>query len=327
MDLHRRWAARRAWRARVLLAALLAVAAWALRPWLGYAALLLPLLALLYPASREEERALAEIDRRLGLAYRTALETPPDDPAYPRLRRAAAQAAAAARLPRPPWGALALAVLVWLAAAALPPPGGAGFWRESATAVRQDAGPAESPRTADREGGRPLESGDAEPAAEGADDGAAGRAQEAAGQPASEPETGGQGAEAQNADAREAGRSAAAGEGAASGGDLQASGGEEAKSAVAAEEPAGAAAVAGDEGGGADGADGASGGAGSDSGGPESPPLPAARPPQPEAGALPDPWEAGPPPDVRRAAERYIENNPLPPGAAEAIRRYFELDR
>ncbi|WP_456415124.1 hypothetical protein, partial [Oceanithermus profundus] len=73
MDLHRRWAARRAWRVRAALAAILALAAWALKPALGPWALALPLAALLYPARRELAGALAEIDRRLGLAYRTAL--------------------------------------------------------------------------------------------------------------------------------------------------------------------------------------------------------------------------------------------------------------
>ncbi|WP_456476953.1 hypothetical protein, partial [Oceanithermus sp.] len=86
MTLHRRWAARRAWRVRALLAALLALPAWLLAAWLGPWVVALALLPLAYPARRQEARALAEIDRELGLAYRTALETPADDPAYPRLR-------------------------------------------------------------------------------------------------------------------------------------------------------------------------------------------------------------------------------------------------
>jgi len=352
MKLHRRWASRRAWRARALLAALLALAAWPLRVWLGYWALALPLLALLYPSHRQEARALAEIDRSLGLAYRTALETPLTDPAYRRLQREAAKVQERAVLPRFPWLELALAAAVWLAAGLSPPP------RPPAVTARQAAeppvqttqrsegrqtqdetGPASSGQPAQAVGGREEtkpgtgaegertganESGQAEggqmasgeTAGESAspEKGAAGEAATPAGgkydreQPARsgarEPQPGGQeagGEEVGGGQAQEKGEeggqaTAASGE---SGGVAGAGGGEEAAG-----------------GGGAGRPDGLTGDA------PEAMPVP---PPRAPAG-LPSPWQGGPPPeDVQRAAERYIEDNPLPPGAAEALKRYFEL--
>ncbi len=329
MTLHRRWAARRAWRVRALLAALLALPAWLLSAWLGPWVVALALLPLAYPARREETRALAEIDRELGLAYRTALETPANDPAYPRLRAEAERAARAARLPRPPWreAALALALWVLVLAASLPgrapaPPAEAG-----APAAPERAAPAASEPPPGRAGERPeAASGEAAPAE------------------TAEPPTGSMSPEAAE-DAQPAGAEAAPGTEAAEGLEpgepaqgAEAVEGAAADAAEAEGTPAAAETAAEDtpvRGEAArDGADGegalaegpaarGSAGAGSEAAGASAPEVPQ---PQTPAG-LPSPWAGGAPPEaVQRAAERYLQSAPLPPDAAEAVRRYFELE-
>ena len=79
--MHRLWAARRAWYKRLLWAAVSALVLLPLALWLHPALALLSLLALLYPTHLEEKRALGELDRRYGLAYRSALELGSDNPA------------------------------------------------------------------------------------------------------------------------------------------------------------------------------------------------------------------------------------------------------
>lgn len=118
---HRRWAARLAWRRRlqwalIAFALLLPLALWVHPAW-G----LLSLLALLYPSRLELPRALRQLDERYGLAYHSALEAPPAHPWRQRLEAEARQSLLQARLPKLPWLAggiyLALLGLVWL----LPP--------------------------------------------------------------------------------------------------------------------------------------------------------------------------------------------------------------
>ncbi|WP_027882217.1 hypothetical protein [Meiothermus rufus] len=122
--MHRAWARRRAWRVRLGLAAGLALVllplAWGVHP----AWALLSGLALLYPSRWEEERALAELDRRYGLAYRSALEAPPDHPWRNQLQAEAETSLRTARLPPWPWALVALYLLslglVWLLPGAQP---------------------------------------------------------------------------------------------------------------------------------------------------------------------------------------------------------------
>ncbi len=338
MDFHRRWAAHRAWRVRAMLAALLALAAWPGRALLGPAALFLPLAALFYPLRREEKRALAEIDEELGLVYRTALETPAGDPAAPRLRREAEEAARRARLPRFPWAELTLAAALWLAAGFLPPPGGKAPTTSAASpgstgAAQRPAGGKES-QSADQEGGReqatPPRSGPAAPGQEEASpaaneeaprQGDARSAEKGAREPAA---TRTQPAPAAPFSCRVAasGEPASASEGSGEGQPAGTVGGEGAsvpKAAAPGEKAGEAGAQLLDSTGGA--------GRGRKSGG-NQPPKAFAQPAAAGGEKLPSPWPAGSPPqDVKRAAERYIQNNPLPPGAAEALRRYFELER
>ncbi len=338
MDFHRRWAVRRAWRVRAVLAALLALAAWPGRALLGPAALFLPLAALFYPPWREEERALAEIDEELGLVYRTALETPAGDQAAPRLRREAEEAARRARLPRFPWAELTLAAALWLAAGFLPPPGGKAPATSAASpgstgAAQRPAGGKES-QPADHEGGReqatPPRSGPAAPGQEEASPAASEEAPQRGDVPnaekgAREPAaTGAQPAPAATRQEKGAASSepAPASEGSGEGQSAGTVGGEGASAPQAATpgEKAGEAGVQPLE---------SAGGAGRGrkSGG-NRPPKAFAQPAAASEEELPSPWPAGSPPqDVKRAAERYIQNNPLPPGAAEALRRYFELER
>ena len=354
MKLHRRWAGRRAWRIRALLAALLALAAWPLRVWLGYWALALPLLALLYPSRRQEARALAEIDRSLGLAYRTALETPPSDPAYQRLRREAGEVEKRAALPRFPWLELALAAAVWLAAGLSPPPQlPAATERQAAEPPAQTAqrpegqqaqgetGPTSSGQPGQLDGNqqeaKPNAGAEAEPAE-------ANEGDQAGGEQTTSPD----GAEGESA----AGEKNDAGEAATpAGGEYdreqparsgagepqpggQEAGGKEVGGGQAQEkgEESGQTAAASGESGGVAGADNEEAAGGGNAGRPDGPTGNAAAPetmplPPPQAPAeLPSPWQGGAPPeDVQRAAERYIEDNPLPPGAAKALKRYFEL--
>ena len=350
MKLHRRWASRRAWRMRALLAVLLALVAWPLRAWLGGWALALPLLALLYPSRRQEARALAEIDRSQGLAYRTALETPPPDPAYQRLRREAEEVEKRARLPRIPWLALALAAGIWLAAGLLPPP------RLPAATARQAAEPPAqtvrqpedqqaqdeaSPKSGGQTGRSPGAQKEAKPESGAgqtatsdnnkASDEQKAASGEATGEPVS-PErgaageantpAGGQYNEQQPAQGGagelQPGGGEEAGDEEVSGGQVREKEGEGSKTAVENNNAAGG----GDEEAAGGGSAGQTGGSASSAAAPAAMPVP---PPQAPA-QLPSPWQGGPPPaEVQRAAERYIEDNPLPPGAAEALKRYFEL--
>lgn len=119
--MHRVWARRRAWRKRLqgaLLGLLLLLPLTLLvHPAWG----LLSLLALAYPARREERAALADLDRKYGLAYRSALEAPPDHPWRGRLEAEASASLSRAQPPAFPWPLalvyLALVGLIWV----LPP--------------------------------------------------------------------------------------------------------------------------------------------------------------------------------------------------------------
>jgi hypothetical protein len=79
------------------------------------------LLGLLYPSRWEERRALADLDQRYGLAYRSALEAPANHPWHNQLQTEARASLLEARLPAVPWllATLYLAVVgvVWV----LPP--------------------------------------------------------------------------------------------------------------------------------------------------------------------------------------------------------------
>ncbi len=354
MNLHRRWAGRRAWRVRALLVALLAIGSWLLRGWLGYWALPLPLLGLLYPGRREETRALLEIDRSLGLAYRTALETPPADPAYGRLHREAERVANTAVLPRFPWPALLLAAGVWLAAGLLPPP----HWSTAATAQTAGAarGPSRPAREQEDKSGTGKNGGDSGQAASGQmvdqETGReAGRSAEGAPSEAGGSDEAGESAAAEKAatsatetGAAETERALQAGKdnqevadenmrSPAGAGENGAGQEEGAKTGEAGERAVGEgkektnapSASAPDQNGdpsGESGGPGPADGSATSAKTPETMPVPSAA----ASSRLPSPWKSGSPPeDVRRAAERYIENNPLPPGAAEALKRYFEL--
>lgn len=119
--MHRIWAARRAWRVRLGIAIGLALLLFPLALWAHPAWLLASLLGLLYPWRWEESRALAELDRRYGLAYRSALEAPAHHPWRSQLQTEAEASLQGARLPAFPWAAaalyLALVGMVWV----LPP--------------------------------------------------------------------------------------------------------------------------------------------------------------------------------------------------------------
>jgi len=335
MDFHRRWAERRAWRVRTGLMALLALVSWPGRSLLGPAALFLPLAALLYPKWREEKRTLAEIDKEFGLVYRTALEAPADDPAAPRLRREAEEVARRASLPRFPWAELVLAATLWLAAGLLPLPGSgkapptvAANPTSGATRGPTDGKEAQPPRTGGgHEQASPPSGGSITPQKEEAP-------------PATGEETDGQ------SEARSAGKGsqepAAYRAQPAPAAKRQASGAATSVSKKSDEGQAAGKMVAGKdtptpkqappgEGAWAAGVqplDSSSGdGRGRGNGGKEAPGA-LAQSATASGDKLPSPWLAGSPPeDVKRAAERYIENNPLPPGAAAALRRYFELER
>ncbi len=118
--MHRAWAFRRAWRVRLGLAAGLVLALLPLAWWVHPAWALLSGLALLYPSRWEEGRALAELDRRYGLAYRSALEAPPDHPWRSQLQAEAEASLRAARLPPWPW-ALVVVYLLFFGLVWLPP--------------------------------------------------------------------------------------------------------------------------------------------------------------------------------------------------------------
>ncbi|KZK16854.1 hypothetical protein A3962_04430 [Meiothermus taiwanensis] len=100
------------------LALLLFPLAWLVHP----AWVLGSLLGLLYPSRWEERRALADLDRQYGLAYRSALEAPPNHPWRNQLQLESEASLRGARLPALPWVFvalyLALVGLAWL----MPPP-------------------------------------------------------------------------------------------------------------------------------------------------------------------------------------------------------------
>uniref|UniRef100_A0A7C3DMG2 Uncharacterized protein n=1 Tax=Meiothermus ruber TaxID=277 RepID=A0A7C3DMG2_MEIRU len=119
--MHRVWAARRAWRVRLWLAIGLALLLFPLA-WLVHPAWVLgSLLGLLYPSRWEERRALADLDRQYGLAYRSALEAPPNHPWRNQLQLEAAASLRGARLPVFPWAFAALYVLLLGLVWVLPP--------------------------------------------------------------------------------------------------------------------------------------------------------------------------------------------------------------
>ncbi|RDI94967.1 hypothetical protein DV704_08870 [Meiothermus sp. QL-1] len=119
--MHRAWAARRAWWVRLGLALGLFVLLLPLVLWLHPAWGLLSALGLLYPSRLEEARALAELDRRFGLAYRSALEAPPRHPWRAQLEAEAEASLREARLPAFPWGMALLYLLLVGVAWVLPP--------------------------------------------------------------------------------------------------------------------------------------------------------------------------------------------------------------
>ena len=390
MDLHRRWAARRAWRVRAALAALLAALAWALKPALGPWALALPLAALLYPSRRELAAALAAIDRRLGLAYRTALETPVTDPAFPRLRAEAERLARRATPPPWPWREALLAAAVWALAAALPPaphpaapapeavtgggsgagsprePGDAGEPSPQASPDRRARAPVATEKPPAEAAGAAKRAGEEEPPppardtggdenrppgdAAGAEAAAANQGENAPGDaeaPGEQAEPAVAAGDGRTESARDEGGAAGA-PGAAPRKGTAARGaedadGERAPLPGAAEEVSGVRAAGGGEGPPAEGRVGATdapaGGAVApgmrkaetgayeaavEAAGTERTDAPADAPPA----ELPSPWAAGrSPEEVRRAAERYLQTAPLAPEVAEAVRRYFELER
>lgn len=119
--MHRVWAIRRAWRVRLWLAAGLALLLLPLALLVHPAWVLASLLGLLYPTRWEEPRALAELDRRYGLAYRSALEAPLHHPWRSQLQAEAEASLREARPPNWPW-VLALAYLALVGMAWVLPP-------------------------------------------------------------------------------------------------------------------------------------------------------------------------------------------------------------
>lgn len=121
--MHRVWAARRAWWVRLGIALGLVLLLLPLAVLVHPAWALVSALGLLYPTRWEEPRALADLDRRYGLAYRSALEAPAHHPWRDQLRAEAEASLRGARPPAFPWIAaglyLALVGLVWF----LPPLG------------------------------------------------------------------------------------------------------------------------------------------------------------------------------------------------------------
>ena len=114
--MHRVWAIRRAWRVRLLLSVGLALLLLPLGLLAHPAWVLASLLGLLYPSRWEEPRALAELDRRYGLAYRSALEAPVHHPWRSQLQAEAEASLRGARPPNWPWvPALAYLALVGMA--------------------------------------------------------------------------------------------------------------------------------------------------------------------------------------------------------------------
>ncbi len=132
MRMHLAWAGRLAWGRRVwlglALAALLLPVAW----YVHAAWTLASLLALAWPYPAARAAALRRIDARCGLAYRSALETPPDHPGLPELEARAAASCLEAKPPRFPWVAMAVWGLL-LVAAWVPPHTGRPIPRQTIT--------------------------------------------------------------------------------------------------------------------------------------------------------------------------------------------------
>lgn len=132
MGMHLAWAGQLAWGRRVwlglALAALLLPVAW----YVHAAWMLASLLALAWPYPAARAAALRRIDARCGLAYRSALETPPGHPDLPELEARAAASCLKAKPPRFP----RVAVAVWgllLVAAWVPPHIGKPIPRQTIT--------------------------------------------------------------------------------------------------------------------------------------------------------------------------------------------------
>jgi len=343
--LHRRIAARLAWRKRTAIAFGLLVAGSGLFALTGGSAwLLLPLLSLFYPARWEEGRALLYLDR-FGLAYRTWLETDPSDPLYPELSRAAREQEARTPLPRLPlWEGVVL-VLLWAGL-------GLGLPRLGAMPV---AGSPEPPPALAREA--PPEPGDERSGGGVLPEMAGPRVSEAEGakpRPGSEPPTAGERPEARprgvegepeapaEGEQREAARPEA---GASTASKPEGQGAGVSPPEGAEREPDAAppgpgkgartppsdaeAARPGEESGAREAqargpAKGVGGAAGTGAPGAEAPlPRSAA---SGEEGRLPAPWPEGKPPEaVRRRAERYLGEVPLTPAQRRVLEGYFGL--
>ncbi len=343
--LHRRIAQRLAWRRRVALALFLLLLGSLIALFTGRrSGLFLPLLALLYPARREEGRALLYLDR-FGLAYRTWLETDPSDPLYPELSRAARAQEARTPLPRLPLWEGALFVLLWAGL-------GVGLPRLVEVPI---AGSPEPPPALAREA--PPEPGDERSGGGVLPEMAEPRVSEAEGaapRPGSEPPTAGERPEARprvaegepeapvEGEQREAARPEA-GASTASKPEGQGAGvpppeGAEREPAAARPGPGKGAgtpssdAVAGRPGEGSGAreaqarglAEGVGGAAGTGAPGAEAP-LPRVAASGEEA-RLPAPWPEGKPPGaVRRRAERYLSEVPLTPAQRRVLEGYFGL--
>ena len=317
--LHRRIAQRLAWRKRVALGFFLLLLGAVLALLTGErAGLLLPLAALLYPARREEARALTYLDR-FGLAYRAWLEADPGDPLYPELARAAEAQAQRVRPPRFPLLGLAALLVLWAAL---------GLWAPSGPGAPEEvARPAAAPE-------RPRPAGGAAPAPEEPPE-EAGKAASPSTSPRSRArpgeEAGKKGAETPEGTMPETARPAPGtakdrprpGEEAGpEGAGRRLPGGAESGSEAAEGAPPedGKALGRAASGSAAKGAPAWGAGPG-DSG---VPPVP---PPEPAAGErLPSPWPKGRPPEaVRRRAADYLEAVPLTPAQRRVLEAYFGL--
>ncbi len=348
--MHRRIAARLAWRKRMAIAfGLLAAGSGLFALTGGPAWLLLPLLSLFYPARWEEGRALLYLDR-FGLAYRTWLETDPRDPLRPELSRAARTQEARTPLPRFPLREGILFVLLWTAlglglprlgvvpgvGSTGPPPapareitpqpghdrGGDGATPEAAEPrVREAEGAAprpdsDPPASGERPQSRPRGvEGEPEAPVEGEQREAA--RPEAGASTASKPEGQGAGAPPPEGAEREP---AAARPGQEKGAGIP-PGEAVAEGAEAATPGEGSGAREAREPGPAKGATGAVGEG-----------TPGAVAPLPRAaaggeeGRLPTPWPEGKPPEaVLRRAERYLGEVPLTPAQRRVLEAYFGL--
>jgi len=327
VELHQTWASRRAWRVRARLLGLLALIALLLYPWTGGWILLLPLLSLLYPSKREEARALAEIDRKLGLVYRTALETPRKDPVYDRLWNEATQALKVAKLPPFPWWELTVALTIWLAAATTAPPIKPSGFLDNHLTFSEENEPAATRSKKDgvreKSNAGPTPAPDANTTAD----------EQQLGSPNDESELGGKKTQPPSYDkpgemSKDLNKKENVGR---PDGQTKQGKRKQAESPLTSK-PFNRGRALGKE------SSGDSPGGDEEISNTEETPgslnLPSSKRdipslanlPPPDPHYLPNPWNSGSPPkEVQRAAERYIKNNPLPPGAAEAIKRYFEL--